>query len=496
MQILEMVPAHFAIRSGPGDVILIENWDRPERTPFAPTIGRPRVRALTWIPKGSPQVDEGAVPASVAGGPTSIGARRTELSLGVDTRGPEEVPRATTETLEGHSATIRLETEPVNRTEDLQRAPWNSRLGYRPELDGMRGIAIALVVSLHIVNWPPGGFLGVDAFFTLSGFLITTLLLEEWEVHGAISLRKFYLRRIFRLFPALACLLIVYSVFAVILGGSARNLRLQGALYGLTYVANWIQAIDLPFPKEELGYVWSLAIEEQFYLLWPLTLIFLLKVGGVRPNRMKLILVAIILSLVAWRTFLSQSGVSGPRLYFGTDARLDQLLVGCLLGVLFTTRLKPSVGSWRLNVAAVLALGFLGWRVFGGNYWVPWLFTGGLTLISIAVAILIYVCVTGSFPLLNRLLSLKWLVFVGTISYSLYLWHVPVTRAISGTPLEQLGWVTVGVKASLSVAAACASYYLIELPFLRKKRNFQRLRSARTYEESTADVSIVGRHTG
>jgi peptidoglycan/LPS O-acetylase OafA/YrhL len=337
--------------------------------------------------------------------------------------------------------------------------------------------------------------LGVDAFFTLSGFLITTLLLEEWQVHGAVSLRKFYLRRVLRLFPALACLLLVYALFAVVLGGSDRNGRLQGALYAIMYIANWIQALDLSFPKEELGYVWSLAIEEQFYLLWPLTLILLVRIGRFRPNRMKVIMVAIVASLVAWRTFLSYSGASGPRLFFGTDARLDQLVVGCSLGVMYTTRLKQSVGSWRLNLAAAVALGFIGWRVFSSNYWVPWLFTGGLTLTSLAVGILIYACVTESLPVLNRVLSAKWLVFIGTISYSLYLWHVLVVRVISETPVGQLGWVSVPVKVLFSVAVACGSYYLIELPFLRRKKDFARLRSTKTEHGPSLDVSTTGRHT-
>jgi peptidoglycan/LPS O-acetylase OafA/YrhL len=355
----------------------------------------------------------------------------------------------------------------------------------------MRGIAIALVVSLHIFNWPPGGFLGVDAFFTLSGFLITTLLLEEWQLHGALSLRRFYMRRIFRLLPGLACLLVVYTLFSLLLGGSARNVRLQGALYGITYVANWIQALDLPFPKEELGYVWSLAIEEQFYLVWPLTLILLLRLGRARPTRMKVVVVAMILLLVAWRTFLTRSGVSGPRLYFGTDARLDQLLVGCLLGIMYKSRIKLT-GTWLLIPASILALGFLGWRAFLGEYWTPWLFTIGLTLISIAVGILVYACVTGSFPLLTRILSVKWLVFVGTISYSLYLWHVPVIRAISGTSLGRLGWISIALKILLSLAAACASYFFVELPFLRRKKRLTRLRPATSGKEAVAaDVPIA-----
>jgi peptidoglycan/LPS O-acetylase OafA/YrhL len=358
--------------------------------------------------------------------------------------------------------------------------PLVTKLGYRPELDGLRGLAIALVVSLHVSGWPRGGFLGVDAFFTLSGFLITTILLQEWQAGGTISLRNFYVRRVLRLVPGLACLLLVYALVAVALGGVDRNLRLRGVLYSAVYVANWPQAFDLAFPKEEMGYIWSLAVEEQFYLLWPLSLVCLLRSGGLRPQRLTLILVATILALAAWTTFLTLARVPGPRLYFGTDARLNELLVGCLFGVIWTTRLgTPSaLARLSLNVAAVAGMVFLGWRIFGTHYWVPWWSTSGLTLTAVAVGVVIYASVTESLPVLTKALGARWLGFIGTISYSLYLWHVPAVRLISSTSLDQIEWISIPLKILLSVGAACGSYYWIELPFLRTKQAFASARSS------------------
>jgi peptidoglycan/LPS O-acetylase OafA/YrhL len=348
-----------------------------------------------------------------------------------------------------------------------------SRLGYRPELDGLRGIAIVLVLLAHAFDWPKGSFIGVDMFFALSGFLITTLLLEEWRVHGSISLRHFYLRRYYRLFPALAVLIAVYVLYVLLFVHSDIGMRIRAAAFGLAYVANWVQAFHLRFPDSEIGYLWTLGIEEQFYLIWPALLILLLKRGlGLKGT--KWVLLGLIVAVVVWRNFLISHGAEPNRIYFGTDTRFDELLVGCLAGVFFVSRPKGQAGSRWLMWAALGAGLFLTYRIFKRNPWTFWTVRMTLTLVAVATTVVIYTCVTGSFPLLKRILSAKALVFVGAISYSLYLWHVPadlLLREVGGLrhwQLEVSGF-------ALTLAAACASYYLVERPFLKRRKAHQRL---------------------
>jgi peptidoglycan/LPS O-acetylase OafA/YrhL len=359
-----------------------------------------------------------------------------------------------------------------------------SRLGYRPELDGLRAIAIILVLFAHDFDWPKGAFIGVDMFFALSGFLITTILLEEWQVYGSISLRHFYLRRYYRLFPALAVLTVVYVLYVLLFVKTDVWMRVRGAGFGITYVANWVQAFHWRFPDREIGYLWTLGIEEQFYLLWPALLILLLGRGlGLKGT--KWTLVGLIGAVVVWRIFLISHGANPNRTYFGTDTRFDELLVGCLAGTLFVSRRPGKGGSRWLMVASLGAGLFLAYRVFKRNPWTFWTTRLTLTLVAVATVLVIYTCVTDSFPLLKRVLSAKSLVFVGAISYSLYLWHVPANvlmRDVAGLK----SWQLAAAEFPLTFAAACASYYFVEQPFLKRRRAHQRLRATKADVELTA----------
>src|SRR5215207_1604285 len=180
-----------------------------------------------------------------------------------------------------------------------------SRLGYRPELDGIRGVAILLVMLVHMHNRPRGGFIGVDVFFTLSGFLITTLLLEEWHARGTISLRHFYARRSLRLFPAVVVLLVAYCAFALASGGPYLATRLAGVAYGATYTANWPQALGLGFPEQEIGFLWTLAIEEQYYLLWPGLLLIAVRLVRLSARSLFVAICCLVVAVWAWRAVLA-----------------------------------------------------------------------------------------------------------------------------------------------------------------------------------------------
>jgi peptidoglycan/LPS O-acetylase OafA/YrhL len=364
-------------------------------------------------------------------------------------------------------------------------SPSASRLGYRPELDGLRGVAILLVVLIHATGWPPGGLLGVDIFFTLSGFLITTLLLEEWQAYGSVSLRSFYLRRYFRLFPALAAFILCYVLFVALIAQGDQPLRLRSAAFGVTYLSNWVMAFDRPFAEGEIGHLWSLSVEEQFYLLWPVVLIALLKLR-LSPARGALLVGAMIVGIICWRTFLDLSGSSDSRMYFATDTRFDQLLIGCLLAIGYVRAPGVLEKSKRFFIPTAMgAVTFLVWRILSRNLVSAWSFKIGFTLFAASTAIVIGALVTNTSPALNRVLSTKLLVSLGLVSYSLYLWHPAVYTFVTRfTPAADWSrFVSIPLEVSLSIVAAVASYRLIEMPFLKKRRHLQRLQATKSRRE-------------
>jgi peptidoglycan/LPS O-acetylase OafA/YrhL len=227
------------------------------------------------------------------------------------------------------------------------------RLGYRPELDGLRGLAIALVVAFHAFGWPPGGTVGVDLFFVLSGFLISTLLLEEHHATRTISICNFYVRRARRLFPALAALLAPF-VFLVIVGAAVGSFQTRTAVgigAALTYTSNIVVAVDPSAVPAAMIHLWSLAAEEQFYVLWPLALVVLLRLGGLRFLVGGLgVLLAV---AIFHRLELVAGGASIERLYYGPDTHADALLIGSAFGCLFVGRRLPRslTSSARVRLA-------------------------------------------------------------------------------------------------------------------------------------------------
>jgi peptidoglycan/LPS O-acetylase OafA/YrhL len=376
------------------------------------------------------------------------------------------------------------------RIVDLTSPDASSRLGYRPELDGLRGIAVILVLFADALDWPRGSFIGVDMFFALSGFLITTLLLEEWKIYHSISLRHFYLRRYYRLFPALAVVVLIYVVYVLIFVNSGVGMRLRDAAFGVTYTANWAQALKpFPYTAPDTGYFWTLAIEEQFYLLWPLVLILLLR-GRVGLRGAKWAVLVMIVAVVAWRNVLLSHGADPNRIYFGTDTRFDELLVGCLASTLYVNRREQAVLAKRLLMMATVGAGlFLVYRIFKVDQWTFWTTRITLTLVALATTVVIYGCVTDSFLALKRALSARWLVFVGKISYSLYLWHIPVDIVLRKATALSRWQLTVSEFVAVFIAAL-ASYFLVERTFLKRRKQHQRLHATKAdieYEASGED---------
>ena len=351
--------------------------------------------------------------------------------------------------------------------------PVDGRVRYWPAIDGLRGVAIALVVLFH-VDLSPAGFLGVDVFFTLSGFLITSLLLAELDDRGSVSLRHFWTRRALRLVPALTVTVVAYIAAMALLQRLTAD-RTLGAIYGLIYVSNWTQALGV----QSLGpsHLWSLATEEQFYLLWPPTLLLL-----VRRSRAVVVrfLVGATVLLIVWRVLLVLQDVPWERLYFAPDTRAPALLIGCVLAFYVTDR--PSYGERALGrdgiaIAALMLIVVFAWTIPDHESLVPYL--GGLEAVALATAVLVVVSVRDEHSIVTRFLSLRPIVMLGKISYSLYLLHPLATTAVeAGLPEVNPGISTLLALAA-SVLAAAASYVFIEEPFLRRKNRFARYRPTR-----------------
>jgi peptidoglycan/LPS O-acetylase OafA/YrhL len=324
---------------------------------------------------------------------------------------------------------------------------------HRPELDGLRGIAILAVLAAHtgIPGFSDGGGgAGVTLFFVLSGYLITSLLLAEREKFGRVDLKAFYIRRALRLFPALAAVLVVVTLLLALRLMPADALR--DTNYGIVmagvvaYVANWVAVAGQSIGM--LGHTWSLAVEEQFYILWPTLLL-----AGLRFGRMKLALIVLLLIFLdtPYRLVLDLNG-GFMHVFVGTDSRGDALLFGCVLALL-ETHWHPALG-W-LGVAGVVALA-VSWPGDPG--------LGAQILFIPAAAIVSTLAVAGC----PALLAWRPLAFIGRISYGLYLWHGLVIW-------WHLPWP---VAVPLCIGIACVSYFVLEQPFLRLKDRFGRVRVA------------------
>jgi len=322
---------------------------------------------------------------------------------------------------------------------------------HRPELDGLRGVAILVVLGAHtgVPGFADGGGgVGVTLFFVLSGYLITSLLLAEKARAGRVDLRAFYVRRALRLFPALAAVLIVLAVLLV--GGLVPQEASVGTDYGIVfigvivYVANWVAVAGQSIGM--LGHTWSLAVEEQFYILWPALLL-----AGLRLGRSRLVLMVLVLVFLdtPYRLLLDLNG-GFMHVFVGTDTRGDALLLGCVLALL-EIRWHPFVGWTGLVGVGALAVAWPGDPGLGAQI-----------LFIPAAAIVSTLAVAGC----PTILAWRPLAFIGKISYGLYLWHGLVIW-------WHLPWP---VAVPLSIAIACVSYFVLEKRFLRLKDRFGRSR--------------------
>ena len=379
-------------------------------------------------------------------------------------------------------------TAPSTSSHVDEHMPWKldrgrsfGEMGYLPGLDGLRAVAIIGVLLYHAgIDWMPGGFLGVDVFFVISGFLITSLILEEYDRSGRVNFTKFYLGRARRLLPAVAVLLIAVGLAVLIVYQDALSAFREDALATVFYVNNWWYIFVDQSYFESVGrppllkHLWSLSVEEQFYLIWPVFALLLMRSGG-RPLVRRLALVLAIASTV-WMAVLSiRNGypvdADPSRAYFGTDSHSMGLLVGAALATMWRPgRLSTQVPRGAqliitgIGVASLAAV--IGFYLFVGEF-TPWLYRGGFLALAFFTTALI-AAVTHPASFLGPALGTGILRYIGRRSYGIYLWHWPifmVTRP--GIDVEWSEPVTFVVRIALTLVIAELSYRLVEMPIRR-----------------------------
>jgi peptidoglycan/LPS O-acetylase OafA/YrhL len=354
-------------------------------------------------------------------------------------------------------------------------ARWPARsqtypLGYLAALDGVRGLMTFGVLTAHTrMALFPGAIIYMDVFFAMSGYLITSLLITEYRRHGSINLGKFYLRRFKRLYPALAAMTATFTI-ACLLFSTDLTARLTEAAAAFFYVTDYWRAFGLP-DIHYTGHIWSLAVEEQFYLLWPLCFILLLRAFGLSAT----IIVAAFAAAAcfwAWRIWLAATGTDIAYLYNAFDMRADSLLIGCGTAVILSRvdlgefpRLSRLLANSLVPLTLVmLAIGFsIDWHMRWYYYVSPLL--GALPGVIFVGAI-----VQQRRTAMHALFEHPIPVFCGRICYGLYLWHYPIFLWITDWAPDHYRYITIFLVGwPLTFAAATASYYLIERHFMRTR---------------------------
>ncbi|PUE61587.1 hypothetical protein B9Z45_05455 [Limnohabitans sp. 2KL-17] len=350
-----------------------------------------------------------------------------------------------------------------------------SALARLPGLDGLRGVAVLAVIGYHLNlgHFLPAGFLGVDIFFTVSGFIITALLLQEHAQTGRIDFTAFYVRRARRLFPvALAMLLVLVALSPLLLPTALPRLR-EDLPAAFLYASNWWQIVAqqsyfeaIEHPRL-LQHLWSLAIEEQYYVLWPLAVLWLLNQASRQGLGVAAGLIAI--ASTGWMAWLYVTQIDGgdpSRVYLGTDTHLMGLLSGSALAAWWNpwkARMANSASDGLLNLAGIAALAALVGGMATVHEGMPWLYQGGFLLVAV-LSCLVISAATREGTWVASLLSARPMRWLGARSYSLYLWHWPVVvwlRPSAQADVLELTWVT-AVRLLLTLACAEASYRWVE----------------------------------
>ena len=356
----------------------------------------------------------------------------------------------------------------------------NNKTRYLPSIDSLRALAVLAVIIYHIdVNYLPGGFLGVDLFFVLSGYLISSLIIKEYKKTGTLNLYNFYMRRARRLLPAVYFMITVCLLFMVLFNGVLLRKSHLDAVFGYIYSSNWwyifhkLDYFDSFGAQSPFKHLWSLAIEEQFYMFFPL--IFLIfnrqkkeegQSSSLNKNFLYIVLGLILISLVTHILLFDINNIN--RIYFGTDTRAFSLLVGVVGALVYpmdklssSTNVKESV---LYSVVSLTSISTLIAIMFYTSEYNTWLYRGGFLLVAV-LGLIIIISSGKQHTFISKALSFRPIVFIGKISYSLYLWHFPII--VLTTPVSEIGnpnlfYVT--LRIILTFIAATLSYLFVETP--------------------------------
>ena len=356
----------------------------------------------------------------------------------------------------------------------------NNKSKYLPSIDSLRALAVLAVIIYHVdVNYLPGGFLGVDLFFVLSGYLISSLIIKEFRKTGTVNLYNFYIRRARRLLPAVYFMITIGLVVMVLFNEVLLRKSHLDAIFGYIYSSNWwyifhkLDYFDSFGAQSPFKHLWSLAIEEQFYMIFPL--LFLLVNGKkkskdgtykLNKNFLYVVLGLILVSLIAHILLFDINNIS--RIYFGTDTRAFSLLVGVVGAILYPMeRLHSKVTPQQNMIYSVVSLASIATlitvMVYTSEY-NTWLYRGGFLLVAI-LGLIVIISSGKQHTLMSKLLSFKPIVFIGKISYSLYLWHFPIL--VLTTPVSEIGNPNIFfviLRIVLTFAVAIVSYVFVETP--------------------------------
>jgi peptidoglycan/LPS O-acetylase OafA/YrhL len=343
-------------------------------------------------------------------------------------------------------------------------------LGYTPALDGLRGLmSVGVMVSHVYAAVVPIAVLIMDVFFVTSAYFITSLLVRDIQRHRGIRYGEFYRRRFARILPPFLVMVLAYLLFRSIFFPPFRD-ALIDALIAITYISDWWMAFNIP-GIIYMGHTWSLAVEGQFYLLWPIIFALLVRICGLRW-RLIYVIGAIALAFWGWNIWLNATDAPWYRLYCALDTRADALLVGCALGVVLTLApagAYPKVERFLPKLAWPFIIGFLAVMFFFAPGKDFYFYVGFMVCDVLPGAVLVTLLVRTSGTALHRILERPEIVFLGKIFYGIYLWHYPILGLMRDLGAPNLVLVFVGFP--LTVLVATLSYAYIE-------RHFMRVRSA------------------
>lgn len=354
--------------------------------------------------------------------------------------------------------------------------PLGSKAVYMPGLDGLRALAVFAVLFYHLgVSWAPGGLLGVGVFFTLSGYLITDLLLGQIRTHGRILFGDFYFRRAKRLLPALYVMLALVLFYITLFQRDLLSSLPGDVLAAVFYVSNWWYIYHhvsyfqsfIPSPFTNL---WSLAVEEQFYLVWPLILIVFAKL--VRSPAMRVVITLILAGMSAvLMGVLYHPGTVPNLVYYGTDTRAFALLIGAALAFVWPSTDLPRISNAArdaITLLGVAGLGLFVWMVLYTNEYETFMYRGGMVLLAFGTMFLVQ-ALTLPDGLLSIVLGSKPLRWVGVRSYAMYLWHYPIIVLSSGllTRLHNNHLIYDCLVVGATLAVSALSWHFVENPIRR-----------------------------